>query len=207
MPMHPDRPLVIKTGVQFTNKVRYDVALWCLLYIYLITPLWWKLHHLLFFYFAVSRLLVKFPELNYQLKIKVCIDKWVWFTLGDASYLIFITKMKSDIWRGTYQLILTFNLSGSLEMLQPFEGENLRTAFKRLPFLGIHLFASVSHLHLLPTLALSTGRESLTSLAPTRKSWTWRSPTMAACRQSLSTWWVTERSSSQRCVQVIKSSD
>uniref|UniRef100_A0A674D2G0 Signal transducer and activator of transcription n=1 Tax=Salmo trutta TaxID=8032 RepID=A0A674D2G0_SALTR len=42
MPMHPDRPLVIKTGVQFTNKVR---------------------------------LLVKFPELNYQLKIKVIIDK------------------------------------------------------------------------------------------------------------------------------------
>uniref|UniRef100_H3AVI5 Signal transducer and activator of transcription n=1 Tax=Latimeria chalumnae TaxID=7897 RepID=H3AVI5_LATCH len=42
MPMHPDRPLVIKTGVQFTTKVR---------------------------------LLVKFPELNYQLKIKVCIDK------------------------------------------------------------------------------------------------------------------------------------
>uniref|UniRef100_A0A8C1AFV9 Signal transducer and activator of transcription n=1 Tax=Cyprinus carpio carpio TaxID=630221 RepID=A0A8C1AFV9_CYPCA len=41
MPMHPDRPLVIKTGVQFTTKVR---------------------------------LLVKFPELNYQLKIKVCID-------------------------------------------------------------------------------------------------------------------------------------
>uniref|UniRef100_A0A8C1YCA7 Signal transducer and activator of transcription n=1 Tax=Cyprinus carpio TaxID=7962 RepID=A0A8C1YCA7_CYPCA len=38
MPMHPDRPLVIKTGVQFTTKVR---------------------------------LLVKFPELNYQLKIKV----------------------------------------------------------------------------------------------------------------------------------------
>uniref|UniRef100_A0A8C6KK28 Signal transducer and activator of transcription n=1 Tax=Nothobranchius furzeri TaxID=105023 RepID=A0A8C6KK28_NOTFU len=37
MPMHPDRPLVIKTGVQFTTKVR---------------------------------LLVKFPELNYQLKIK-----------------------------------------------------------------------------------------------------------------------------------------
>uniref|UniRef100_A0A4W3GSM3 Signal transducer and activator of transcription n=1 Tax=Callorhinchus milii TaxID=7868 RepID=A0A4W3GSM3_CALMI len=42
MPMHPDRPLVIKTGVQFTTKVR---------------------------------LLVKFPELNYQLKIKVAIDK------------------------------------------------------------------------------------------------------------------------------------
>uniref|UniRef100_A0A8C1RP53 Signal transducer and activator of transcription n=1 Tax=Cyprinus carpio TaxID=7962 RepID=A0A8C1RP53_CYPCA len=38
MPMHPDRPLVIKTGVQFTTKVR---------------------------------LLVKFPELNYQLKIKL----------------------------------------------------------------------------------------------------------------------------------------
>uniref|UniRef100_A0A8V5H7B6 Signal transducer and activator of transcription n=1 Tax=Melopsittacus undulatus TaxID=13146 RepID=A0A8V5H7B6_MELUD len=43
MPMHPDRPLVIKTGVQFTTKVR---------------------------------LLVKFPELNYQLKIKVCIDNY-----------------------------------------------------------------------------------------------------------------------------------
>ncbi|KAF3846000.1 hypothetical protein F7725_003078 [Dissostichus mawsoni] len=37
MPMHPDRPLVIKTGVQFTKS--------------------------------------EFPELNYQLKIKVCIDK------------------------------------------------------------------------------------------------------------------------------------
>lgn len=33
MPMHPDRPLVIKTGVQFTNKVRYDVALGWILYI------------------------------------------------------------------------------------------------------------------------------------------------------------------------------
>ncbi|XP_033913772.1 signal transducer and activator of transcription 3 isoform X2 [Acipenser ruthenus] len=50
MPMHPDRPLVIKTGVQFTTKVR---------------------------------LLVKFPELNYQLKIKVCIDK----DTGDAASL------------------------------------------------------------------------------------------------------------------------
>lgn len=27
MPMHPDRPLVIKTGVQFTNKVRYPADL------------------------------------------------------------------------------------------------------------------------------------------------------------------------------------
>lgn len=27
MPMHPDRPLVIKTGVQFTNKVRWDSGL------------------------------------------------------------------------------------------------------------------------------------------------------------------------------------
>ncbi|XP_078080159.1 signal transducer and activator of transcription 3 [Mustelus asterias] len=50
MPMHPDRPLVIKTGVQFTTKVR---------------------------------LLVKFPELNYQLKIKVAIDK----DSGDGSAL------------------------------------------------------------------------------------------------------------------------
>uniref|UniRef100_A0A4W3GUB5 Signal transducer and activator of transcription n=1 Tax=Callorhinchus milii TaxID=7868 RepID=A0A4W3GUB5_CALMI len=50
MPMHPDRPLVIKTGVQFTTKVR---------------------------------LLVKFPELNYQLKIKVAIDK----DCGDGSAL------------------------------------------------------------------------------------------------------------------------
>lgn len=27
MPMHPDRPLVIKTGVQFTTKVRWAAAL------------------------------------------------------------------------------------------------------------------------------------------------------------------------------------
>lgn len=27
MPMHPDRPLVIKTGVQFTTKVRWAMAL------------------------------------------------------------------------------------------------------------------------------------------------------------------------------------
>lgn len=67
----------------------------------------------------------------------------------------------------SFQLL---NLSGSLEMLQQFEGENLRTIFKRLPFLGIHLFASVSHFQLLPLLTLSAGRESLTSLAPTRKS-------------------------------------
>lgn len=26
MPMHPDRPLVIKTGVQFTTKVRWDLV-------------------------------------------------------------------------------------------------------------------------------------------------------------------------------------
>uniref|UniRef100_A0A7N6BP69 Signal transducer and activator of transcription n=1 Tax=Anabas testudineus TaxID=64144 RepID=A0A7N6BP69_ANATE len=57
MPMHPDRPLVIKTGVQFTNKVR---------------------------------LLVKFPELNYQLKIKVCIDK----ESGDVAFNILGTNTK-----------------------------------------------------------------------------------------------------------------
>ncbi|KAI4822319.1 hypothetical protein KUCAC02_007873 [Chaenocephalus aceratus] len=56
MPMHPDRPLVIKTGVQFTNKVR---------------------------------LLVKFPELNYQLKIKVCIDK----ESGDVAAIRGVTKV------------------------------------------------------------------------------------------------------------------
>lgn len=45
----------------------------------------WKLRHFVRYFtdnnvFSnVSRLLVKFPELNYQLKIKVCIDKWVWF--------------------------------------------------------------------------------------------------------------------------------
>uniref|UniRef100_A0A8C1RP09 Signal transducer and activator of transcription n=1 Tax=Cyprinus carpio TaxID=7962 RepID=A0A8C1RP09_CYPCA len=49
MPMHPDRPLVIKTGVQFTTKVR---------------------------------LLVKFPELNYQLKIKVFTKNVVKLILG-----------------------------------------------------------------------------------------------------------------------------
>lgn len=31
-----------------------------------------------FFLYLFLRLLVKFPELNYQLKIKVCIDKWVY---------------------------------------------------------------------------------------------------------------------------------
>uniref|UniRef100_UPI00358F5081 signal transducer and activator of transcription 1-alpha/beta-like isoform X3 n=1 Tax=Myxine glutinosa TaxID=7769 RepID=UPI00358F5081 len=42
MPTHPQRPLVLKTSVQFTAKIR---------------------------------LLVKLPELNYQLKVKACIDK------------------------------------------------------------------------------------------------------------------------------------
>ncbi|KAM9305265.1 LOW QUALITY PROTEIN: signal transducer and activator of transcription 1-alpha/beta [Gastrophryne carolinensis] len=42
MPTHPQRPLVLKTGVQFTVKLR---------------------------------LLVKLPELNYQLKVKVLFDK------------------------------------------------------------------------------------------------------------------------------------
>ncbi|XP_059236200.1 signal transducer and activator of transcription 3 [Mustela nigripes] len=63
MPMHPDRPLVIKTGVQFTTKVR---------------------------------LLVKFPELNYQLKIKVCIDKYmvlsIFILLGNRSHNFFILQ-------------------------------------------------------------------------------------------------------------------
>lgn len=81
MPMHPDRPLVIKTGVQFTNKVRYrPLKSLCRHYafIYWISSLlvfdhYNKLSYEFFSYF--SRLLVKFPELNYQLKIKVCIDK------------------------------------------------------------------------------------------------------------------------------------
>uniref|UniRef100_A0A669E7Q0 Signal transducer and activator of transcription 3 (acute-phase response factor) n=1 Tax=Oreochromis niloticus TaxID=8128 RepID=A0A669E7Q0_ORENI len=59
MPMHPDRPLVIKTGVQFTNKVR---------------------------------LLVKFPELNYQLKIKY-FRKGSYFVL----YYDFIRSRKFNI--------------------------------------------------------------------------------------------------------------
>ena len=39
------------------------------------------------------RLLVKFPELNYQLKIKVCIDKYVFQTAIYTSVLI-IQKAK-----------------------------------------------------------------------------------------------------------------
>ncbi|NWU77461.1 STAT1 protein, partial [Onychorhynchus coronatus] len=46
MPTHPQRPLVLKTGVQFTVKLR---------------------------------LLVKLPELNYNLKVKVLFDKYVTF--------------------------------------------------------------------------------------------------------------------------------
>uniref|UniRef100_A0A672LNA9 Signal transducer and activator of transcription n=1 Tax=Sinocyclocheilus grahami TaxID=75366 RepID=A0A672LNA9_SINGR len=62
MPMHPDRPLVIKTGVQFTTKVR---------------------------------LLVKFPELNYQLKIKVCIDKvFCFFFSSSRKFNILGTNTK-----------------------------------------------------------------------------------------------------------------
>lgn len=47
---------------------------------------------------SFDRLLVKFPELNYQLKIKVCIDKWVFFFLimlrADQKDVEFIEEEK-----------------------------------------------------------------------------------------------------------------
>ncbi|NXM06630.1 STAT1 protein, partial [Tyrannus savana] len=52
MPTHPQRPLVLKTGVQFTVKLR---------------------------------LLVKLPELNYNLKVKVLFDKFRKFNILGTS--------------------------------------------------------------------------------------------------------------------------
>lgn len=157
--------------------------------------------------FLFCRLLVKFPELNYQLKIKVCIDKWVWFIMTDASYLIFITKIKLHLTNSL--TVVNFWIFQGIWRCCSNPRVTIYTPHSDIFFWrrGIYLFASTSHLQLLPLLALPIGRESLTSLAPTPKSWTWRSPTMAVCRQSLSTWWVTERSNYHCCVQVIESSD
>lgn len=44
-------------------------------------------------------------------------------------------------------------------MLQQFEGKNLRTAFKHLAFLEMYLFASKSHLQLVPLLAFHRSRK------------------------------------------------
>uniref|UniRef100_A0A8C6SP11 Signal transducer and activator of transcription n=1 Tax=Neogobius melanostomus TaxID=47308 RepID=A0A8C6SP11_9GOBI len=86
MPMHPDRPLVIKTGVQFTNKVR---------------------------------LLVKFPELNYQLKIKLLFNT-AWFRFA------FCTETKQS---------RKFNILGTNTKVMNMEESNngsLSAEFKHL---------------------------------------------------------------------------
>lgn len=70
------------------------------------------------------RLLVKFPELNYQLKIKVCIDKWVCIK---AMRLVWFSSPRLHlIWRNLFQL------SGSRETSLQSEGENSHAIFKQL---------------------------------------------------------------------------
>uniref|UniRef100_A0A665SVC7 Signal transducer and activator of transcription n=1 Tax=Echeneis naucrates TaxID=173247 RepID=A0A665SVC7_ECHNA len=83
MPMHPDRPLVIKTGVQFTNKVR---------------------------------LLVKFPELNYQLKIKV---------FSPFSVLDFLRSRKFNI-LGTNTKVMNMEESNNGSLSAEFKHLTLR---------------------------------------------------------------------------------
>ncbi|XP_043931132.1 signal transducer and activator of transcription 4 isoform X2 [Protopterus annectens] len=61
MPTHPQRPLVIKTNVQFTSKIR---------------------------------LLVRLPELNYQLKVKALIDKDIPMGMGNRVFNICGTNIK-----------------------------------------------------------------------------------------------------------------
>ncbi|XP_062313370.1 signal transducer and activator of transcription 4 isoform X2 [Osmerus eperlanus] len=53
MPTHPQKPLIIKTGVQFSTKVSISLFSKC----------------------SVFRLLVKLPEVDYQLKMKTTFDK------------------------------------------------------------------------------------------------------------------------------------
>uniref|UniRef100_A0A8C6KFM8 Signal transducer and activator of transcription n=1 Tax=Nothobranchius furzeri TaxID=105023 RepID=A0A8C6KFM8_NOTFU len=94
MPMHPDRPLVIKTGVQFTTKVR---------------------------------LLVKFPELNYQLKIKVCIDK-VLLPAREGSYFLlrlFTRSRKFNI-LGTNTKVMNMEESNNGSLSAEFKHLTLR---------------------------------------------------------------------------------
>ncbi|KAE8580023.1 hypothetical protein XENTR_v10024276 [Xenopus tropicalis] len=61
MPTHPQRPLVLKTEIQFTVKLR---------------------------------LLVKLPELNYQLRVKATIDKDPSFNLSNRRFVLFGTPVK-----------------------------------------------------------------------------------------------------------------
>lgn len=49
-----------------------------------------------YFLLFISRLLVKFPELNYQLKIKVCIDKWVLIYLGILPFVLILYQKDTD---------------------------------------------------------------------------------------------------------------
>ncbi|XP_029461947.1 signal transducer and activator of transcription 4 [Rhinatrema bivittatum] len=61
MPTHPQRPLVLKTGIQFTVKLR---------------------------------LLVKLPELNYQLRVKATIDKNASFIVSNRRFVLLGTHIK-----------------------------------------------------------------------------------------------------------------
>lgn len=122
-----------------------------------------------------SRLLVKFPELNYQLKIKVCIDKWVCvlsrtFRLGEERWPWCFTDFNlifQGIWRRG------FNSRVRLQKHNVFVvcGRVRAGFFEETPLTFL-------------------GHGSLISSAPTLKLWTWKNQTMAACQQSLNTWWV-----------------
>lgn len=75
--------------------------------------------------------------------------------------------------------------SGNLGMWLRSEGKTWR---KETFFNCMLLFCSkASHPF---AFDFSSGQESLTSLVPTRRLWTWRNPTTAACQPSLNTWWV-----------------
>lgn len=74
MPTHPQKPLIIKTGVQFTTKVRYGgVSAFRGLASCPALILFISFVHSTFF--PSSRLLVKLPEVDYQLKVKTTFDK------------------------------------------------------------------------------------------------------------------------------------
>lgn len=68
MPTHTQKPLIIKTGVQFTTKVRYCAP-------FPVVPTIFYQISLLSPALLFLRLLVKLPEVDYQLKVKTTFDK------------------------------------------------------------------------------------------------------------------------------------
>lgn len=84
---------------------------------------------------------------------------------------------------------LTLYFSGNLETWLQFEGEILR-ALSVSRWISLDLFLEQTLTVCCSRTVLGQG--SLISSAPTQKSWTWKNPTMAACQQSLNTWWVIE---------------